>query len=79
MRYGKWIEPKDFPFLICHFSIAIVGQEKAGHKDAETIIMKLFRFSFKFEPIWMLVFSLGPGVLVLVIVLFLVLILKFVH
>ena len=38
--------------------------------------MKLFRFSFKLEPIWMLVFSLGPAVVGLLIVLFIVLVLK---
>lgn len=41
--------------------------------------LKPFVFSFKSEPIWMLVFALGPGALALVIVLFLVLILKFVR
>ncbi len=25
--------------------------------------LRLFRFSFKLEPIWMLVFSIGPAVL----------------
>jgi hypothetical protein len=38
--------------------------------------MKLFRFSFKLEPIWMLVFSLGPAVVGLLIVLFVVVVLK---
>jgi len=41
--------------------------------------MKSFGFSFKSEPIWMLVLSLGPAVLVLVIVLFFVLVLKTDH
>jgi hypothetical protein len=41
--------------------------------------MKVFRFSFKSEPIWMLVFSLGPGVLVMVDVLLLALILTLVR
>ena len=38
--------------------------------------MKLFRFSFKLEPIWMLVFLLGPAVSGLLIALVVVLILK---
>jgi len=41
--------------------------------------MKAFGFSFKSEPIWILVFSLGPGILGLLIVLFIVLIVKFVR
>jgi hypothetical protein len=41
--------------------------------------VKLFGFSFKREPIWMLVFSLGPGVLGVMIVLFIALILKLVR
>jgi len=32
--------------------------------------IKPFRFSFKSEPIWILVFALGPGVLGLLIVFF---------
>lgn len=38
--------------------------------------MKLFPFSFKLEPIWMLVFSLGPVVVGSLIVLFVILVLK---
>jgi hypothetical protein len=38
--------------------------------------MKPFRFSFKSEPIWMLLFSLAPAVLGLLIALFVVLVLK---
>lgn len=41
--------------------------------------MKPFGFSFKSEPIRILVFSLGPGILGLLIVLFIVLIVKFVR
>lgn len=37
--------------------------------------MKIFRFSFKSEPIWMLLFSVGPAVLGL-LALFVVLVLK---
>jgi hypothetical protein len=39
--------------------------------DMKTI--KLLGFSFKSEPIWMLVFSIVPGVLGLLIVLFVIL------
>jgi hypothetical protein len=38
--------------------------------------MKPFRFSFKSEPIWMLLSSLAPAVLGLLIALFVVLVLK---
>lgn len=38
-----------------------------------------FRFSFKLEPIWMLVFSLGPAILGLLIVLFVFLVLTLVR
>jgi hypothetical protein len=38
--------------------------------------MKVFRFSFKLEPIWMLVFSLGPAVVGSLIVLFVILVMK---
>jgi len=37
--------------------------------------LRLFRFSFKLEPIWMLVFSIGPAVLGL-LVLFIILTVK---
>lgn len=33
--------------------------------------MKLLKFSFKYEPIWMVVFSFAPGLLTLLIVLLL--------
>jgi hypothetical protein len=38
--------------------------------------IKPFEFSFKSEPMWMLVFALGPGALALVIVLLLIWIVK---
>jgi hypothetical protein len=38
--------------------------------------MKLFRFSFKLEPIWILVFSLGLAVVGLLIVLVVEMVLK---
>jgi hypothetical protein len=41
--------------------------------------MKLFRFSFKLESIWMLVFSLGPAVSGVLIALAVVQVLKLVR
>jgi hypothetical protein len=38
--------------------------------------MKLSQFSFKKEPVWMLVFLLGPAVLGILVALFVVLVLK---
>lgn len=38
--------------------------------------MKPFGFSFKSEPIWMLLFAFAPGALALLIVLLIVLIVK---
>jgi uncharacterized protein YacL len=38
--------------------------------------MKSLRYSIKSEPIWMLVFSLGPAVVGLLVALFVMLVLK---
>jgi hypothetical protein len=50
------------------------GRVKAGK---ENDAMKLARFSFKAEPMWILIFSLGPAVLGFLFVLVLMLIRRF--